>query len=79
MLWRKVTLHTTIPFYQFIRENQEKRDRAERKMEADNEVLERKSKETEAMRQRVAEMEEVKEMMEKQVKDYTIYEVSSLP
>lgn len=44
-------------------------------MEADNEVLERKSRETEAMRQRVVEMEEVKEMMEKQVKDYTIYEV----
>lgn len=60
---------------QFIRENQEKRDRAERKMEADTEVLERKTKETEAMRQRVAEMEEVKQLMEQQVKDYTIYEV----
>lgn len=44
-------------------------------MEADLEVLERKSRETEAMRQRVSEMEEVKEMMEQQVKDYTIYEV----
>lgn len=61
---------------QFIRENQEKRDRAERKMEADTEVLERKTKETEAMRQRVAEMEEVKQLMEQQVKEYTIYEVS---
>lgn len=38
-------------------------------------MLERKTRETEAMRQRVFEMEEVKEMMEKQVKDYTIYEV----
>ena len=45
-------------------------------MKADNEVLERKIRETEAMRQRVAEMEEVKGLMEKQVKDYTIYEVS---
>lgn len=61
--------------WQFIRENQEKRERAERKMQADNEVLERKTKETEAMRQRVVEMEEVKALMEKQVKDYTIYEV----
>ncbi|KAF9417436.1 hypothetical protein HW555_005439 [Spodoptera exigua] len=41
-----------ISFNKFIRENQEKRDRAERKMQADNEVLERKTKETEAMRQR---------------------------
>lgn len=46
-------------------------------MEADNEVLERKTRETEALRQRVVEMEEVKAMMEKQVKDYTIYEVST--
>lgn len=45
-------------------------------MQADTEVLERKTKETEAMRQRVIEMEEVKNLMEKQVKDYTIYEVS---
>lgn len=44
-------------------------------MEADTEVLERKTKETEAMRQRVTEMEEVKQLMEQQVKDYTIYEV----
>jgi preprotein translocase subunit Sec63 len=44
-------------------------------MEADNEVLERKSRETEEMRLRVEEMEEVKQLMEKQVKDYTIYEV----
>ncbi|XP_026314614.1 coiled-coil domain-containing protein 42 homolog [Hyposmocoma kahamanoa] len=63
-----------ISFNKFIRENQEKRDRAERKMEADTEVLERKTKETEAMRQRVAEMEEVKQLMEQQVKEYTIYE-----
>ncbi|XP_037292808.1 coiled-coil domain-containing protein 42 homolog isoform X1 [Manduca sexta] len=63
-----------ISFNKFIRENQEKRDRAERKMEADNEVLVRKTRETEAMRQRVAEMEEVRVLMEKQVKDYTIYE-----
>ncbi|XP_047538150.1 coiled-coil domain-containing protein 42 homolog [Vanessa atalanta] len=63
-----------ISFNKFIRENQEKRDRAERKMAADNEVLERKTRETEAMRQRVAEMEEVKQLMEKQVHDYTIYE-----
>ncbi|KAM3959505.1 coiled-coil domain-containing protein 42 homolog [Aphomia sociella] len=63
-----------ISFNKFIRENQEKRDRAERKMEADNEVLERKTRETEAMQRRVAEMEEVKQLMEKQVKDYTIYE-----
>ncbi|XP_023933727.2 coiled-coil domain-containing protein 42 homolog [Bicyclus anynana] len=63
-----------ISFNKFIRENQEKRDRAERKMEADMEVLERKTRETEAMRQRVVEMEEVKELMEKQVQDYTIYE-----
>ncbi|KAL0867508.1 hypothetical protein ABMA27_008291 [Loxostege sticticalis] len=63
-----------ISFNKFIRENQEKRDRAERKMEADSEVLERKTRETEAMRCRVAEMEEVKQLMEKQVKDYTIYE-----
>ncbi|XP_075983692.1 coiled-coil domain-containing protein 42 homolog [Anticarsia gemmatalis] len=63
-----------ISFNKFIRENQEKRDRAERKMAADNEVLERKTKETEAMRKRVDEMEEVKQLMEQQVKDYTIYE-----
>lgn len=44
-------------------------------MEADNEVLQRKTRETEAMRQRVVEMDEVRRMMEKQVKDYTIYEV----
>ncbi|XP_045770984.1 coiled-coil domain-containing protein 42 homolog isoform X2 [Maniola jurtina] len=63
-----------ISFNKFIRENQEKRDRAQRKMEADTEVLERKTRETEAMRQRVAEMKEVKQLMEKQVRDYTIYE-----
>ncbi|XP_004922729.1 coiled-coil domain-containing protein 42 homolog [Bombyx mandarina] len=63
-----------ISFNKFIRENQEKRDRAERKMTADAEVLERKTRETDAMRLRVAEMTEVKELMEKQVKDYTIYE-----
>ncbi|XP_069357150.1 coiled-coil domain-containing protein 42 homolog isoform X2 [Maniola hyperantus] len=63
-----------ISFNKFIRENQEKRDRAERKMEADTEVLERKTRETEAMRQRVVEMKEVKQLMEKQVRDYTIYE-----
>ncbi|CAH0595517.1 unnamed protein product [Chrysodeixis includens] len=63
-----------ISFNKFIRENQEKRDRAERKMQADNEVLERKTRDTEAMRQRVIEMEEVKKLMEQQVKDYTIYE-----
>ncbi|KAJ0172906.1 hypothetical protein K1T71_011082 [Dendrolimus kikuchii] len=63
-----------ISFNKFIRENQEKRDRAERKMQADNEVLMRKTRETEVMRQRVVEMEEVKQLMEKQVKDYTIYE-----
>ncbi|XP_073948639.1 coiled-coil domain-containing protein 42 like-2-like isoform X2 [Choristoneura fumiferana] len=63
-----------ISFNKFIRENQEKRDRAERKMAADEEALERKSRETDAMRMRVQEMEEVKLMMEKQVKDYTIYE-----
>lgn len=63
-----------ISFNKFIRENQEKRDRAERKMAADTEVLKRKTKETEAMLQRVQEMEEVKELMEKQVNDYTIYE-----
>ncbi|KAI5633631.1 hypothetical protein NE865_13636 [Phthorimaea operculella] len=63
-----------ISFNKFIRENQEKRDRAERKMEADLEMLERKTRETEAMKQRVAEMQEVKALMEKQVKDYTIYE-----
>lgn len=45
-------------------------------MEADTEVLQRKTRETEAMRQRVSEMEEVKELMEQQVRDYTIYEVS---
>lgn len=48
-------------------------------MEADKEVLERKTKETEAMRQRVIEMEAVKKLMEKQVKDYTIYEVTLIP
>ncbi|XP_049878957.1 coiled-coil domain-containing protein 42 homolog [Pectinophora gossypiella] len=63
-----------ISFNKFIRENQEKRDRAERKMEEDLIVLDRKTKETEAMRQRVEEMQEVKELMEKQVRDYTIYE-----
>ncbi|XP_063368535.1 coiled-coil domain-containing protein 42 homolog [Cydia amplana] len=63
-----------ISFNKFIRENQEKRNRAERKMAADEEALERKTRETEAMRKRVEEMEEVKLMMEKQVKDYTIYE-----
>ncbi|CAG9559327.1 unnamed protein product [Danaus chrysippus] len=63
-----------ISFNKFIRENQEKRDRAERKMEADTEVLQRKTRETDAMRQRVTEMEEVKELMEQQVRDYTIYE-----
>ncbi|CAK1590581.1 unnamed protein product [Parnassius mnemosyne] len=63
-----------ISFNKFIRENQEKRDRAERKMEADMEVLTRKTRETEAMRKRVAEMEEVKRLMEQQVRDYTIYE-----
>ncbi|KOB64754.1 putative coiled-coil domain-containing protein [Operophtera brumata] len=67
-----------ISFNKFIRENQEKRDRADRKMEADQEVLERKTRETEAMRQRVGEMQEVKEMMEKQVRDYTIYEERDL-
>lgn len=45
-------------------------------MADDNEALERKTRETEAIRQRVAEMEEVKQLMEKQVKDYTIYEVT---
>lgn len=44
-------------------------------MQADNEVLERKARDTEAMRQRVIEMEEVKKLMEQQVQDYTIYEV----
>ncbi|XP_013145911.1 PREDICTED: coiled-coil domain-containing protein 42 homolog [Papilio polytes] len=63
-----------ISFNKFIRENQEKRDRAERKMEADGQVLLRKARETEAMRCRVAEMEEVKRLMEHQVQDYTIYE-----
>ncbi|XP_013188342.1 coiled-coil domain-containing protein 42 homolog [Amyelois transitella] len=63
-----------ISFNKFIRENQEKRERAERKMAADAEVLERKTRETDAMRERVLEMEEVKALMEKQVKDYTIYE-----
>ncbi|CAG4968157.1 unnamed protein product [Parnassius apollo] len=63
-----------ISFNKFIRENQEKRDRAERKMEADTEVLARKTRETEAMRKRVTEMEEVKRLMEQQVRDYTIYE-----
>lgn len=38
-------------------------------------LLERKTQETEAMKQRVAEMEEVKALMEKQVQDYAIYEV----
>lgn len=71
------TLNNRVTFFlQFIRENQEKRDRAERKMADDNEALERKTRETEAIRQRVAEMEEVKQLMEKQVKDYTIYEVT---
>ncbi|CAG4934052.1 unnamed protein product [Colias eurytheme] len=63
-----------ISFNKFIRENQEKRERAQRKMEADLEMLERKSRETDAMRQRVAEMEEVRGLMEKQVEDYTVYE-----
>ncbi|XP_048482465.1 coiled-coil domain-containing protein 42 homolog [Plutella xylostella] len=63
-----------ISFNKFIRENQEKRDRAERKMADDNEVLARKTRETEAMRKRVAEMEEVKQLMEKQVEDYSVYE-----
>lgn len=44
-------------------------------MEADGQVLLRKARETEAMRCRVAEMEEVKRLMEHQVQDYTIYEV----
>nr|AXF48808.1 odorant receptors OR71 [Lobesia botrana] len=63
-----------ISFNKFIRENQEKRDRAERKMADDEEALERKTRETQAMRMRVQEMEHVKMMMEKQVQDYTIYE-----
>ncbi|XP_045487173.1 coiled-coil domain-containing protein 42 homolog [Pieris rapae] len=63
-----------ISFNKFIRENQEKRERAERKMEADLEVLERKTKETEVMKERVEEMEEVRDLMEKQVKAYTVYE-----
>ncbi|VVC97045.1 coiled-coil domain-containing protein 42 homolog [Leptidea sinapis] len=63
-----------ISFNKFIRENQEKRERAERKMEADLEVLERKSRETEEMKRKVEEMEEVRALMEKQVQDYTIYE-----
>ncbi|XP_068623317.1 coiled-coil domain-containing protein 42 homolog [Battus philenor] len=63
-----------ISFNKFIRENQEKRDRAERKMEADTQVLLRKTRETEEMRMRVAEMEQVKQLMEQQVQDYTIYE-----
>ncbi|KAL4711936.1 hypothetical protein ACJJTC_006105 [Scirpophaga incertulas] len=63
-----------ISFNKFIRENQEKRDRAERKMQEDSEALERKTRETAAMKERVAEMEQVKQLMEQQVKDYTIYE-----
>lgn len=45
-------------------------------MKADLEVLERKTRETEAMRQRVIEMEDVRDLMEKQVKAYTVYEVN---
>ncbi|XP_041971433.1 coiled-coil domain-containing protein 42 homolog [Aricia agestis] len=63
-----------ISFNKFIRENQEKRDRAQLKMQADLEILDRKTQETEAMKARVVEMEEVKELMEKQVQDYAIYE-----
>ncbi|XP_072934669.1 coiled-coil domain-containing protein 42 homolog [Epargyreus clarus] len=63
-----------ISFNKFIRENQEKRERAERKMQADAAALERRARETEAMRGRVADMEEVRALMEKQVHDYTIYE-----
>lgn len=48
-------------------------------MADDNEVLARKTRETEAMRKRVAEMEEVKQLMEKQVEDYSVYEVSKVP
>lgn len=44
-------------------------------MGEDTQVLIRKTRETEAMRQRVAEMEEVKRLMEEQVRNYTIYEV----
>lgn len=61
--------------FQLIRENQEKVARAEKRIAEDTATLERKTRDTEAMHQRVLQIEKVQEMMEKQVEDLRIYEV----
>ncbi|GBP17712.1 Coiled-coil domain-containing protein 42 homolog [Eumeta japonica] len=65
-----------ISFNKFIRENEEKRVRAEKKMKEDQETLLRRTQETEAMCRRVEEMESVRGLMEKQVQDYADYLMS---
>ncbi|PSN41292.1 hypothetical protein C0J52_09876 [Blattella germanica] len=61
-----------IQFNKFVKENLEKRIRAEKKIEEEHELQNRRGLEAEELRQK--ELEEVKETMEKHVEEHAIYE-----
>lgn len=61
-------------FNKFVRENEEKRDRAERKIKHDAEKCTKKDSDIKELQDKYDEMMEMKELMESQIKEHKMYE-----
>ncbi|KAK3933336.1 Coiled-coil domain-containing protein 42-like protein [Frankliniella fusca] len=63
-----------IKYNKFIKENHEKRERAEQKVREEEATQKRRDAEIENLKKRVEELEQIKETMERHVGEYRIYQ-----
>lgn len=59
----------------FVRENQEKRDRAERKITDEIELQNKRTDDIERMGEDLTSISNIKNLMEKRIKEHKLYEV----